>query len=107
VHASDTTVSVLGLRKRKEGGSCLFSQHIIFLPALFPPPIQVTAWGNVVADFQYSPFMIGELASARAMVDASINHPSVIIWAFFNEGQSNSPLSQGAYAGECSFFFHV
>lgn len=83
-----------------------FSQYPSLL-AFFLPPNQVTAWGNVVADFQYPLFMIGELASARAMVDASVNHPSVIIWAFFNEGQSNSPLSQGAYAGECSFRLFV
>lgn len=33
------------------------------------------------------------------MVDASGNHPSVIMWAFFNEGASDSPDSTPAYTG--------
>jgi beta-galactosidase/beta-glucuronidase len=51
---------------------------------------EVTAWGNSVADFSNPHFMAAEMITLHRMVDHSVNHPCVVIFAFFNEGQSHN-----------------
>merc|ERR1712096_144273 len=63
---------------------------------------EVTAWGNKVTDFEFPPFMAAQLASADAMVSQSFNNPSVVMWAFFNEGESDNNRSTSAYAAMSS-----
>jgi beta-glucuronidase len=63
---------------------------------------EVTAWGNSVADFSNPHFMAAEMITLHSMVDHSANHPCVVIFAFFNEGQSHHPGSTPAYAAMAS-----
>ena len=42
-------------------------------------------------------WMRASLRSLDEMIDAGFNHPSIIIWAFFNEGPDNAPWACPAY----------
>merc|ERR1711865_1338183 len=39
-----------------------------------------------------------QLETVDAMLDSSFNHPSIILWGFFNEGLSDDPATEDAYA---------
>jgi beta-glucuronidase len=53
--------------------------------------------GTSVSDFQSPYFMQQQLIQMAEMVDTSINHPSVLYHAFFNEGPSSDPKACFAY----------
>jgi len=59
---------------------------------------EALAWGNYADQLTDPLFMAAEVGTANAMVDSSINNPSVILWGFFNEGESNNPKSTPSYA---------
>lgn len=48
------------------------------------------AWGNEAPVLSDPVFIDGQIAQMRRMVRQSVNHPSVIIWAFLNEFDSGS-----------------
>ncbi|CAK9100905.1 unnamed protein product [Durusdinium trenchii] len=47
-------------------------------------------------DWNY--FMKYQLQQMEEMMEASMNHPSIMVWAWFNEGPSNDPRACPAYA---------
>ena len=47
--------------------------------------------GVHVSDLVDPAFLAAQDAQIKEMVQASINHPSVLFFAFFNEGESDSP----------------
>ncbi|CAE7530512.1 GUSB [Symbiodinium sp. CCMP2456] len=49
---------------------------------------EVLGWQNTVSDFSDPTFMAQSLRMAEEMARASANHPSVIFYGFFNEGES-------------------
>ena len=49
---------------------------------------EALAWGNYANKLTDPRFMAAELGTAHAMLSSAANHPSVIMWGFFNEGQS-------------------
>jgi len=49
---------------------------------------EVLGWQNTPSDFSDGVFMVQMLRMADEMATASANHPSVIIFGFFNEGDS-------------------
>ncbi|CAJ1360220.1 unnamed protein product [Effrenium voratum] len=60
---------------------------------------EVLGWQNTPQDFADGIFMMQSLKLADEMVAASVNHPSVIFFGFFNEGRSDdpSPATEAAY----------
>jgi len=44
------------------------------------------------------------LGTAHAMVSDSFNHPSVVLWGFFNEGQSDKPQACPSYTAMAHAF---
>jgi beta-galactosidase/beta-glucuronidase len=38
------------------------------------------------------------------MLDRDVNHPAIILWGFFNEGQSDTNLSKPAYEAMATTF---
>ncbi len=46
-------------------------------------------WGQSEAHFQNEAFAEAQLRQTEAMVLADFNHPSIIVWGFLNEGQSD------------------
>lgn len=48
------------------------------------------AWGNTAEDCANPLFADGQVAQMRRMVRKSVNHPSVVLWAFLNEFDSAS-----------------
>ncbi|CAL1135131.1 unnamed protein product [Cladocopium goreaui] len=49
---------------------------------------EVLGWQNTVADFANPTFVIQSLRMAQELATTSANHPCVIIFGFFNEGES-------------------
>ncbi|CAK9115977.1 unnamed protein product [Durusdinium trenchii] len=49
---------------------------------------EVLGWQNTVEDFHNPTFVMQSLRMAKEMAVASVNHPSVIFFGFFNEGES-------------------
>ena len=65
---------------------------------------EALAWGNR-ADVLIDPtFMAAELGTASAMLDGAINHPSVILWGFFNEGETNNASAVASYKSMADAF---
>ncbi|CAE7939541.1 GUSB [Symbiodinium necroappetens] len=62
---------------------------------------EVLGWQNTPKDFADGIFMMQSLKLADEMAAASVNHPSVIFFGFFNEGKSDdpSPATEAAYRG--------
>ena len=55
--------------------------------------------GVSVEDMQdWSHFMKYQLQQVEEMLEASMNHPSIMVWAWFNEGPSNHQEACPAYA---------
>ncbi len=48
-------------------------------------------WGNAVSNLTDPEFRRLQLEQTRLMVEKSINHPSVVLWGFLNEAQTDSP----------------
>lgn len=66
---------------------------------------EALAWGNWANYFNLStPFMHAELATANAMLDRDTNHPAIILWGFFNEGQSDVKSACPAYKAMADTF---
>ena len=65
---------------------------------------EALAWGNWADTLTAPAFLGAELASAHAMLDEAINHPSILLWGFFNEGQSDDPKATPAYAAMAAVF---
>lgn len=65
---------------------------------------EALAWGNDVKTLMDPLFMAAELATARAMLAASMNNPSVVLWGFFNEGQSDNVAATPSYATMANAF---
>ncbi|CAE7775186.1 GUSB [Symbiodinium pilosum] len=62
---------------------------------------EVLGWQNTAQDFADGIFMMQSMKLADEMAAASVNHPSVIFFGFFNEGRSDdpSPATEAAYRG--------
>lgn len=58
---------------------------------------EALGWGDTEDRLADPLFAERQEAQVRAMVRNSINHPSVIIWAFLNEGCSHLPSSRPLY----------
>jgi beta-glucuronidase len=56
------------------------------------------AWGNGPQDMLNKDFLDNEVSSLNSMISLAFNHPSVVLWGFFNEGCSEDPLCSPAYA---------
>lgn len=54
-------------------------------------------WGNRAEQFLIPEFAEAQKEQTRLLTEKSINHPSIIIWGFLNEGRSNAPESQELY----------
>lgn len=54
-------------------------------------------WGNPTEHFLIPEFVEAQKAQTRLLIEKSINHPSIIIWGFLNEGYSNAPESEQLY----------
>lgn len=65
---------------------------------------EALAWGNYAAVLTNPDFLAASVGTAHAMVDRDYNHPAVIIWAFFNEGQSDNNASVPSYAKMAATF---
>ena len=46
----------------------------------------------------------GRVGQAKAMVERDSNHPSIILWGFFNEGESDKEESKPSYAAMAKVF---
>ncbi len=55
-------------------------------------------WGNTEAQFRDPRFLDLQQRETRAMVESGANHPSVIIWAFINEGASQVEAARHVYS---------
>jgi beta-galactosidase/beta-glucuronidase len=49
-------------------------------------------------------FIAAQLATVDAMVDSASNNPSVIVWAFLNEGESDDASVTSTYATMAAAF---
>ena len=49
------------------------------------------------------PSVVDDIIAINEMIDASVNHPCIIIQAFYNEGPSNNPLACPGTHGMTSF----
>lgn len=65
---------------------------------------EALAWGNWAPTLTDPTFMAAELGTAAAMLASSANHPSIILWGFFNEGQSDSAEAVPSYASMAAAF---
>lgn len=65
---------------------------------------ETLAWGNRAPILTEPAFLSAELATANAMLDRDANHPSIILWGFFNEGESNFNVSVASYAAMANAF---
>ena len=69
---------------------------------------EALAWGNYagpgVGTLTDPLFMAAELGTAKAMIDSGINHPSIALWGFFNEGQSDSAIAVPSYVAMAKAF---
>eukprot|EP00747_Dinoflagellata_sp_TGD_P075064 gnl/TRDRNA2_/TRDRNA2_158579_c2_seq1.p1 gnl/TRDRNA2_/TRDRNA2_158579_c2~~gnl/TRDRNA2_/TRDRNA2_158579_c2_seq1.p1 ORF type:complete len:377 (+),score=14.98 gnl/TRDRNA2_/TRDRNA2_158579_c2_seq1:112-1131(+) len=59
---------------------------------------EALGWNNSVQQMNDTIFMDAQIQTVNAMVDTHFNHPSVILWGFFNEGESDSNASRLSYA---------
>ncbi len=58
---------------------------------------ETLGWGNQPDQFADKAFFDHQVEAARGMVRESINHPSVILWGFLNEGASDAPEARPLY----------
>lgn len=58
---------------------------------------ETVAWQPSLEDLQDPIFMSQQLQALDETIDASVNHPSVIIWGFLNEGEANVRAAREAY----------
>ncbi|CAE7041730.1 unnamed protein product [Symbiodinium sp. CCMP2456] len=58
---------------------------------------EAVAWQPSLEDLQDPIFMSQQLRALDETIDASVNHPSVIIWGFLNEGEANVRAAREAY----------
>lgn len=65
---------------------------------------EVLGWGNDADTMQDERFMRAQLESVEAMLDANLNHPSIILWGFFNEGKSTDAATTPSYEAMASAF---
>jgi len=65
---------------------------------------EALAWGNYLPTLTDPTFMAAELGTARAMAADAFNHPSVVLWGFFNEGQSDHSEACPSYAAMARAF---
>ena len=65
---------------------------------------EALAWGNWAPTLTDPVFMAAELGTAHRMLDEGMNHPSIILWGFFNEGQSDNPAATPSYAAMANAF---
>ena len=65
---------------------------------------EALAWGNWMQQLVDPLFMAAELATGRAMLRTAMNHPSVVLWGFFNEGDSANPNSASSYRAMAELF---
>ena len=65
---------------------------------------EALAWGNWAATLLDPSFMAAELTTAHAMVSEGYNHPSIVLWGFFNEGQSDNASACESYAKMAAAF---
>lgn len=65
---------------------------------------EALAWGNRLPVLTDPTFMRAELGTADAMVSDAFNHPSVILWGYFNEGESDKPRACPSYAAMAAAF---
>lgn len=59
---------------------------------------ETLGWGNPPEHFRNPAFAAAQKAQAHRLIEKSINHPSIIIWGFLNEGHSNSPETDTLYS---------
>ena len=65
---------------------------------------EALGWGNWLNMLTDPTFMKAELGTAHAMVSRSFNRPSVVLWGFFNEGQSDRAAACPSYAAMAHAF---
>lgn len=58
--------------------------------------------GTSTADMSNDWFMQNHLTAVRSMVTTSVNHPSVVLHGFFNEGPSNVAAACPGYAASAA-----
>ena len=58
---------------------------------------EALGWGNQGPQLGDRVFFDHQVEAVRAMVRESINHPSVILWGFLNEGASDAPTARPLY----------
>ena len=58
---------------------------------------EALGWGNQKGQLTDRVFFDHQVEAAHAMVRESINHPSVILWGFLNEGASDFPGARPLY----------
>lgn len=59
---------------------------------------ETLAWGNYASVLTEPEFLAAQVGTANAILDRDTNHPSIILWGFFNEGESDNNESVPAYA---------
>jgi len=65
---------------------------------------EALAWGNNARTLSDERFMAAMLDTAKAMLDTGYNHPSVILWGFFNEAESDNPSTKPSYEAMAAAF---
>ena len=65
---------------------------------------ETLGWGNLKEDFQNPAFAAAQKAQAHRLIEKSINHPSIVIWGFLNEGHSNEPETETLYRDLATIF---
>jgi len=60
------------------------------------------AWQQKARHFADPLFVTQHAEMLREMVAASYNHPSVVMWGYLNEGDSNEPTSRPIYSASAS-----
>jgi beta-glucuronidase len=65
---------------------------------------EALAWGNYGKQLTDPWFLANQVGTANAMLDRDTNHPSIILWGFFNEGQTDLNTSCPAYQTMASTF---
>jgi len=65
---------------------------------------EALAWGNYAPTLTDPDFLAAELGTANAMLDGGINHPSIVLWGFFNEGQSDDESAKPSYQAMADAF---
>lgn len=57
------------------------------------------SWQASEKQLNDSKFVEAQLAQTRAMVETDFNHPSIILWGFLNEGESQKEYARTCYEG--------